>query len=290
LPLTPRSLDPKIVPRPFESKVVLALNQRPNVDGVAGHRTLDPATRLREAREAKGLSHRQLAEATKLSVRVIELLERDRVAELPDGIYRRSIIRAVAREVGLKPDQILNDFIAAHPEDLAAPSGAMIVETKPTSSFQRALAVVSAVLPMAAGVLYFALPADRAQVAVLPPSSIEQRPQEPIRPTAAVMPIGGFAPVSLPDSRPVPVVVTLTISSRCQLRVIADGNEIVSRVMEPGETLPIELGGELLLLGDNASAVQFSINGQAGRLLGEPGEVLSARIGRDDYQDFLVRY
>jgi hypothetical protein len=36
--------------------------------------------------------------------------------------------------------------------------------------------------------------------------------------------------------------------------------------------------------------VQFSINGQAGRLLGGPGDVLSTRIGRDDYQDFLVRY
>jgi len=87
-----------------------------------------------------------------------------------------------------------------------------------------------------------------------------------------------------------PVVVTLTISSRCQLRVVADGNEIIGRTMEQGETLPIELGDELLLLGDNAAAVQFSINGQAGRQLGEPGDVLSARIGRDDYQDFLVRY
>jgi hypothetical protein len=91
-------------------------------------------------------------------------------------------------------------------------------------------------------------------------------------------------------TRPAPVVVTLTISSRCQLRVVADGNEIVGRTMEQGETLPIELGEELLLLGDNASAVQFSINGQAGRMLGEPGDVLSTRIGRDDYQDFLVRY
>jgi hypothetical protein len=88
----------------------------------------------------------------------------------------------------------------------------------------------------------------------------------------------------------VPVVVTLTISSRCELRVVADGNEILGRVMEPGETVPIELGGEILLLGDDAAAVQFSINGQAGRLLGEPGDVLSARIGRDDYQEFLVRY
>ena len=254
---------------------------------VAGHRTLDPAARLREAREAKGLSVRQLAEATKLSVRAIELLEGDRIVELPEGIYRRSMVKAVAREVGLNPEQLLADFTAAHPDDLASPRTAVVVDPKPTSSFQKALAVVSGILPMAAGVLYFALPSDRAPVAVLPPSAIERR-AEPVR--AEVMPIGGFAEVSLPASRPVPVVVTLTISSRCQLRVVADGTEIVGRVMQPGETVPIELGEELLLLGDNASAVQFSINGQAGRLLGEPGDVLSARIGRDDYQDFLVRY
>ena len=254
---------------------------------VAGHRTLDPAARLRDARKAKGLSHRQLAEATKLTVRAIELLESDRIADLPEGIYRRSMVRSLAREVGLNPEQLLADFIAAHPDDLGSPGGAVIVDTKPTSSFQKALAVVSGILPMAAGVLYFALPSDRAEVAVIPPSAIERR-AEPLR--AEVMPIGGFADVSMPVSRPVPVVVTLTISSRCQLRVVADGTEIVGRVMQPGETVAIELGEELLLLGDNASAVQFSINGQAGRLLGEPGDVLSTRIGRDDYQDFLVRY
>ena len=257
---------------------------------VAGHRTLDPAARLRDAREAKGLSYRQLAEATKLSVRVIELLESDRIADLPEGIYRRSIVRAVAREVGLNPEQLLTEFTAAHPDHLAAPTAAAVVDPKPTSSFQKALAVVSAILPIAAGVLYFALPwQEPHRAAVLPPSATElERRAEPVR--AEVMPIGGFAAVSLPASRPVPVVVTLTISARCQLRVIADGTEIVGRVMQPGETMPIELGEELLLLGDNASAVQFSINGQAGRLLGEPGDVLSARIGRDDYQDFLVRY
>lgn len=226
-----------------------------------------------------------------MSVRTIELLERNRLGDLPKGIYGRSIVRSVAREVGLNADQLLADFTTAHPDALAAPAAVVIVDPKPTSSFQKALAVVSAILPIAAGVLYFALPwQEPRRAAVIPPSAIEleQRRAEPVR--AEVIPVGGFAAVSMPSSRPVPVVVTLTISSRCQLRIVADGTEIVSRVMEPGETVPIELGEELLLLGDNASAVQFSINGQAGRLLGQPGDVLSARIGRDDYQDFLVRY
>ena len=258
---------------------------------VAGQRTLDPAARLRVAREEKGVSRRQLAEATKLSVRAIELLEDDRISELPEGIYRRSIVRSVAREIGLNPDHLLAEFAERHPDALQASSAAAIVEQKPTSSFQQALALASAVLPLAAGVLYFALPwQEPHRTAVIPPSAIEleQRRIEPAR--AEIIPVGGFAETPAPGSRQVPVVVTLTISSRTALRVLADGNEVLSRVMAPGETLPIELGGEIWLLGDDATAVQFSINGQAGRLLGEPGDVLSARIGRDDYQDFLVRY
>lgn len=252
---------------------------------VAGHRTLDPAPRLRQAREEKGLSYRQLAEATKLSVRVIEQLENNRISELPEGIYRRSIVRAIAREVGLNPDQLLADFTALNPDDLSTPKAAAVVAVKPTSSFQKALAFVSATLPMAAGFLYFAMPEQRAPVMVMPPSTMQQR-AEPMR--AEIVPVSGL--IETPLVAPRPVVVTLTISSRCRLRVVADGTEILGRIMEPGETVPIELGDELLLLGDNASAVQFSINGQAGRLLGDPGDVLSARIGRDDYQDFLVRY
>lgn len=255
---------------------------------MADHRSLDPAARLRLAREHKGLSLRQVAEATKLSVRAIELLERDRISELPEGIYRRSIVRAVAREVGLNPEQLLGEFATLHPEDWPTMPSCAIAEPQATTSFNKVLTVVSAVLPIVAGILYFGLPMTRAMIADKPKPAAPIRRVEPKR--AEIIPIGGFTETSIADARPVPVVVTLTISSRCQLRVVADGNEIIGRTMEQGETLPIELGSELLLLGDNASAVQFSINGQAGRLLGEPGDVLSTRIGRDDYQDFLVRY
>ena len=258
-----------------------------SVEAAAVQRLLDPAARLREARELKGLSIRQVAEATKLSVRAVELLERNSVSGLPDGIYRRSIVRAVAREVGLDPEQILTEFTALHPDDLPAPDRAVVVEPRAARKFSKTIAFMSAALPMIAGVVYFTMPAAKpAPIAPLETAAIERR-SSPVK--SEIIPVGGFKDTPA-ASRPVPVVVTLTISSRCQLRVVADGNEILGRTMEQGETLPIELGEELLLLGDNASAVQFSINGQAGRQLGEPGDILSTRIGRDDYQDFLVRY
>ena len=256
---------------------------------MADYRSLDPSARLRQARIDKGLSQRQIAEATKLSVRAIELLERDCISDLPGGIYRRSIVRAVAREVGLDAEQLLDEFKLLHPDDLPAMPKHAIAEPKTATSFNQALTLVSAVLPVLAGILYVALPMTRAAAPIEKPKPAVQE-RHVLVPTAEVMPVGGFKEVAATSGRPVPVVVTLTISSRCQLRVVADGNEIVGRTMEQGEKLPIELGDELLLLGDNASAVQFSINGQSGRLLGEPGAALSARIGRDDYQDFLARY
>ena len=48
-----------------------------------------------------------------MSARTIELLESNRLGDLPKGIYRRSIVRSVAREVGLNADQLLADFTAA---------------------------------------------------------------------------------------------------------------------------------------------------------------------------------
>jgi transcriptional regulator with XRE-family HTH domain len=254
---------------------------------MTSQRGQDPASRLRQAREQKGLSLRQIAEATKLSVRAIELLEGDAISALPEGIYRRSIVRAVAREVGLDPEQLLADFAARHPDELPARQTppAAAAGAKGNSAFQKAAAVVSAVLPMVVGVLYFALPMATERSAQPARTTLNERVD---RARAEIVPVGGFSETSV--SRPRPVVVTLSISSRCQLRVIADGTEVLGRTVEAGETVPLDLGEELLLLGDNAAAVQFSINGQAGRPLGEPGDALSARIGRDDYQDFLVRY
>ncbi len=247
-------------------------------------RPLQPAQRLKQAREAKGLSCRQLAETTKLSVRSIEALENDRVSALPAGIYRRAIVRAVASEVGLNPEQLLREFASAHPDDLPAPASAdVVVVAAPSRSVQRVITIAGVVLPMLAGIAYFGWPANRPAGAA---ARVEMTPA--VSPSSAeIVPAGGFADAS--PALPRPVVVTLTMSSRCQLRIVADGREVLGRMVEQGETVPIELGEELWLLGDNASAVQFSINGQAGRVLGRPGETLSVRIGRDDYEDFLIR-
>src|SRR5215210_3036421 len=68
--------------------------------------------KLREARERRGISVRQIAHATKISVAALEALERNDISRLPGGIFSRAFVRSYAVEVGLDPDATIQDFIA----------------------------------------------------------------------------------------------------------------------------------------------------------------------------------
>ena len=76
---------------------------------------------LRATREAAGRTLRDVADVTKLGVRTLEALEREQIDRLPPGIFRRSVVRAYAKEIGLDPEVTLAAFLARHPDNLPPP-------------------------------------------------------------------------------------------------------------------------------------------------------------------------
>jgi cytoskeleton protein RodZ len=77
----------------------------------------DFGARIRQAREQRGISLRQIAETTKISVSVLEALERNDIARLPGGIFSRGFVRSYAVEIGVDPEQTVRDFMAQFPQD-----------------------------------------------------------------------------------------------------------------------------------------------------------------------------
>ena len=71
---------------------------------------------LRAARERKGITLRQLAAETKLSVELWEALEDSNLERWPKRIYARSYVRDYAEHVGLDPDDVVNEFCRLFPE------------------------------------------------------------------------------------------------------------------------------------------------------------------------------
>lgn len=67
-------------------------------------------TVLKEAREARGLTTADVAEHTHIFVQIVESIERDDFSRIPAAVYGRGFIRRYAAFVGVKPDDLVNEF------------------------------------------------------------------------------------------------------------------------------------------------------------------------------------
>ena len=81
------------------------------------HSKPDFGIKMKRRREERGVSLRQIADATKLSVSALEALERNDISRLPGGIFSRAFVRSYAIEVGADPDQTLREFLVQFPHD-----------------------------------------------------------------------------------------------------------------------------------------------------------------------------
>jgi cytoskeletal protein RodZ len=118
--------------------------------------------KLREARERRGLSLRQIASATKISVVTLEALERNDIARLPGGIFGRAFVRAYAIEVGLNPEEAIQEFIAQFPQESVTaghPSSVRVADDEAIDSDQRTALtfarLVAISLPISGFLLFF---------------------------------------------------------------------------------------------------------------------------------------
>jgi cytoskeletal protein RodZ len=58
-------------------------------------------------RQHKGISLRDIAETTKISIRFLKAIEEEDFDQLPGGIYNTNYIRQYAREIGCEETKLL---------------------------------------------------------------------------------------------------------------------------------------------------------------------------------------
>jgi cytoskeleton protein RodZ len=75
---------------------------------------------LRLAREARGISLKEISEQTRISTQYLEAIEKDEYKKLPGGIFNRSFIKAYARSVGFDENEALEAYkrVAREQEDV----------------------------------------------------------------------------------------------------------------------------------------------------------------------------
>src|SRR5262245_20636318 len=65
---------------------------------------------LRRERLRTGLDLERISQDTKISVRMLELIEGDHFDKLPGGVFAKSFVRQYARAVGLDEEELIREL------------------------------------------------------------------------------------------------------------------------------------------------------------------------------------
>jgi len=254
--------------------------------------------KLRLARERRGISLRQIAASTKISVAALEALERNDVSKLPGGIFSRAFVRSYAVEVGLDPDDTVREFLDRFQEP--SPSATVpVAVSEEESTFESQQRMASVLLklvlisiPLVGVILYFTMrprPAETGPAA----AAVEQASPPPDPPSQPLSPAVQPAPV---PSRPAPIPADATRktirlelhpTADCWVSLTVDGVRIMQRLMRSGEKEVRDVRDTAIVEVGDAGAFAFSINGRPGKALGEAGQVRTMTITKDTMAEYL---
>ncbi|HUF49136.1 MAG TPA: RodZ domain-containing protein [Vicinamibacterales bacterium] len=254
--------------------------------------------KLKQAREARGLTLREIETATKISVPTLEALERGELSKLPGGIYSRSFVRAYAAKVGLDPEECAREFVAelSMQEREAASVRIRPAITDDDRAFlarqQRALRLAR-VAAIAGAILVVA--AIAWAVTVWWPAS-GATPEE----TTPPAPVTRQAPTPPPPADPVAtrsqsgtqagrdrLTLTIEVTADCWVQATADGLVVLSRLLRAGDRETLVASRELQLDVGNAGALRWTINGEPAQSLGRDGRRRQVTITRENASSFL---
>jgi cytoskeletal protein RodZ len=221
---------------------------------------------LRRERELRGVSLREIADATKISARFLRALEEDRVEVLPGGLFPRAFVKQYALFLGLDVEKAVADFVAAHGE--AAPERKAYADPPRRSPVTLGRAFLAAVVVLAVALTY----RRGGDVELAGP---EPTPT-PVAAAPAVLPTDRVYPTPLTPTSTGPgdsLVLTMTAEQDCWVEVRADGETVINRVLAEGESQTLEARGEIVLSVGNAGGLSIRVNDRPALPLGRSGEV-----------------
>ncbi len=252
---------------------------------------------IRQARQAQGLHIAVLAAATKVPQRKLEALEADRLDELPDATFTRALAQTVCRSLKIDPAPVL--ALLPQPsghrlEHVAEGINAPFRERPgmaPSADWSvlgsPAVWAPLVILLLAAGIYFLpkgtvtlptvgggaSAPDTATTTTTLPPPVSEPASAAVLAPPAAAAPAASVVvetvhsapavPEDAASAPPAAGVLQLRVSAESWVEVLdARGATLLSRLLQPGETVGIDGAVPLKLTVGNAAATQVSFRGK----------------------------
>ena len=254
---------------------------------------------LRLAREARGVSLREISEQTRISMRYLEAIEMDEYKRLPGGIFNRSFIKAYAKYIGYDEQAALEGYARIAREHGDAPDESPITASRPlvytdgssTRSPIITLLLTVIILAVLSLVVYAGMHwYQRRELnrSSNPPATTNAPKTQPVNPSVA--------PAVAPTAA-APVAAGLTVQIKAKgdkvwIRTRTDNEDSAQKTLEPDETKEFKPAQSLSIqyAPVKASALEVTINGRVAKLPAEPKgnrSLAEMIITKDDYAQFL---
>jgi transcriptional regulator with XRE-family HTH domain len=242
---------------------------------------------LRREREIRGISLKEIADATKISKRFLEALERNDHRTLPAPVFTRGFVREYARYVGLSAEEMVNryNFAAANDDRIEKPPPVEkypqtpVRDISPKPPRKRGIPPVYARIDrnLVAAVIIAALLAGVAWWAV------QNRRVDPDVAAEPVTPVTTSALVPPPSPKPVLDDSTLRLAvdvvDNAWVVLEADGKTVVNTELIRGERRTFEANEAFRFRNiGNAAGLKLTLNGAVVPPLGGDGEVIRNRV------------
>lgn len=240
---------------------------------------------LRREREIRGISLKEIADATKISKRFLEAIERNDHRTLPAPVFTRGFIREYSRYLGLNADETVNryNFAAAGDDRIEkSPHLDRLAHRElppkkgippPYARIDRNVYILLLIIAILAAATFVAMRHKRATA-------------EAVKIESAIAPPRRAPPVTPKPETPAPEPMRMTIDVDDDSWVIldADDKEVINerlrrgarRTVEANETFHFRTVG-------NAAGIKLALNDVPLAPLGRDGEVIHDRtFGRAD--------
>jgi cytoskeletal protein RodZ len=244
---------------------------------------------LRREREIRGISLKEISDATKISKRFLEAIERNDHRTLPAPVFTRGFVREYARYLGLNAEEMVTRYNYAavgddrieqssHLQQLAKPA---TTEAKgiPRARIDRNVVLLFVIVIALSLMTWWALRFKRearAEVAVDTASAVPVKPHVaslPSPPQAATT--TSAPPTTAHDDL---LHLTLDLTDDSWITLDADGKTVISDELQRGDhrTFDAHDSFRFKTIG-NAGGVALTINGVRIGPLGKDGKVLHDR-------------
>ena len=260
---------------------------------------------MRLAREARGISLREISEQTRISTRYLEAIEADDYKRLPGGIFNKSFIKAYAKHIGYDEKEALEAYMRTARDQGASPDDVVSTPYQPrvyTDGNSRSPLVTLFLTVLILAILslgvYAALhwyqrnAVNQASENVNAPVANASGSQTVNNTNAAAINNTTTAPNSNSSSTAAIFSVQLrALGERVWVKAAVDDEDGAEAILAPDEIKEFKPTERFSVLYSKSKsrALEVKINGRAANVPpnSKPGGLAEVVITKDDYERFM---